>query len=257
MMETAGWPGRGLWTSAASHWVRVRGTLTEAWVETCVKKSYSDKGEEMFVPEKIGDVRVQDGIVTIEAPSVEQASIKALEHDWSLVLRDHGHLIEPGSRYRTRRYCCMDRVESLRLARVDHTPEDKIRHDSMVEPVHVEPNSWALWSDGVITTAIGLPKIAQVRGLSESVARTISYCKGSDSPASADVYARLVKAGEITETVMWSRGRRGCYAGPQVLRLDLKNTGETLYVATAGYGDGYLYDVTEEFPLDFVNSYTI
>ncbi|MEM8503371.1 MAG: hypothetical protein AAF716_09490 [Cyanobacteria bacterium P01_D01_bin.1] len=59
-------------------------------------------------------------------------------------------------RYITGRYVAIDWTDAVRLAQLDNTALEEIRHRQNVELLH-RTDWWAWWSDERLTTAIGLP----------------------------------------------------------------------------------------------------
>lgn len=68
-------------------------------------------------------------------------------------------------RYMTRRYVATCWADALRLAQLDSTALEDIKHSQDVELRH-RTDWWALWSDNRLTTAIGLPEALHPNGLS-------------------------------------------------------------------------------------------
>ena len=56
-------------------------------------------------------------------------------------------------------------VDALRLARIDGTAPEDIKHSQDLE-LRYRTEWWALWSDDLLTTAIGLPEALRPDGLS-------------------------------------------------------------------------------------------
>ena len=69
------------------------------------------------------------------------------------------------ARYQTRNYVAISWVDATRMARIDETPLDDIREFPDARLLH-RTEWWAYWSDGQLTTAIGLPEEWQVQNLS-------------------------------------------------------------------------------------------
>lgn len=68
-------------------------------------------------------------------------------------------------RYITRRYVATCWADALRLARLDGTAPEDIRHSQDLD-LRYRTDWWALWSDHHLTTAIGLPEGLCPDGLS-------------------------------------------------------------------------------------------
>ncbi|MEM9217091.1 MAG: hypothetical protein AAGD25_22445 [Cyanobacteria bacterium P01_F01_bin.150] len=69
------------------------------------------------------------------------------------------------ARYQTRRYVAISWVDATRLARIDGTPLDDVLEFPDARLLH-PTEWWAYWSDGQLTTAIGLSEEWQVQNLS-------------------------------------------------------------------------------------------
>lgn len=65
----------------------------------------------------------------------------------------------------TGRYVAVDWAEAIRLAQLDGTAVGDIRCQQDIELLH-RTDWWAIWSDGRLTTAIGLPEDLCPEGLS-------------------------------------------------------------------------------------------
>lgn len=72
----------------------------------------------------------------------------------------------------TRRYVATCWVDALRLAQLDSTALENIKHTSGLE-LRYRTDWWALWSDNRLTTAIGLPEDFRPNGLSADAASLI------------------------------------------------------------------------------------
>lgn len=154
------------------------------------------------------------------------------------------------NRYKTRWYVTTDEDEALRLARVDGTPAEEIEVAENVHPVHVESEyaDWALWSDGVFTTAIGLPKsMKSVQLLSPDAASIITNSRGSDTPATRDTLLFVSKIDRIVRQVPWGKApSRAPYASLEVDEVVARmKSGERkkFYIISMGYPEGYYYEI--------------
>jgi hypothetical protein len=150
------------------------------------------------------------------------------------------------TRYLTRHYVCPDREAAFFLAEQDGTPADEVEVAEGVDVVHLQ-DSWAYWSDGCVTTRIGLRIPKPPRGLPEVVASMVTNAWGSDSGMPEGGWSTLTEIDEILETEDLFAGRpRGHYAAPRLerYRARYKNGSEKdFYVFTAGYFEGYLYEL--------------
>jgi hypothetical protein len=99
-------------------------------------------------------------------------------------------------RYLTRRYVALRWVEATRLASLDHTPLAAIRYAATAELLH-RTEWWAWWSDGLLTTAIGLPESLNPQGLSPDAVELISDVWASESPQPECGWAMLAQVQHV------------------------------------------------------------
>jgi len=239
-------PGKGFGTNG-SYQVRVHGEA----VETAAPYD-SGRGEDTpWVPQVIGSAHVDDaGEVSIDCHSIEAASRDALAVDHRRLLRDLG-LVRPetGRRYLTRRYATLDRAEAERLAAIDGTPVTAIVVAD-AEPVAAS-GSWAWWSDGRLTTAIGLPRWTErLDGLSADARKLIGLAYGSDSGCPSVGWSALASVAEIVSTNTIETGPpTGVYARAKVETMTVRLTDGTVVkwlVNSSGHYEGYAYEIKPE-----------
>lgn len=87
-------------------------------------------------------------------------------------------------RYLTKHNASLDRSSAERFAEIEGTAFSKIRYSPDVELLHIYKKIgfwWALWSDGIITTANGLPKDLNVTSISADAETIIAAALESDS----------------------------------------------------------------------------
>jgi hypothetical protein len=154
-------------------------------------------------------------------------------------------------RYLTRRYVAVDGDEAVRLARLDQTPIEEIRYSAEAELVH-RTEWWAWWSDGLLTTAIGLPEPLQPQGLSADAAELITDVWNSDSPQPQCGWQMLAQVQRVLHREILSIGEpRGSLRPATWERLTVE-FGEAqqgmLYRFWLGYESGYLCEVTTNPP---------
>ena len=154
------------------------------------------------------------------------------------------------TRYLTDWYAATDLAEAQRLAKIDGCKQISTMPD--VSVLHCT-GSWALWSDGHITTSIGLPEsVRGARHLSDDAVNLISSCCGSDSGRPDVGWALLIRVARLAEqTLLAQGGARGVYASLRVSRLSLEltdGTKDTIYEITEGYPEGYGYELVRELP---------
>lgn len=245
MVETIGIPAHGYGTRDARDYMRVRGDTNGALVETAPSYSYESVdwvGE--LVPVAVS---VLDGKVTISASEdlISDVSRRCLESMFRAALRDAGLVIpERGKRYVAGPYVALDRAEAERLAAINRNPI--VVSDADI--LHCTPE-WCFWSDGKFTTSCGLPAWAKkVRSLAPAAVDLITSAYGSDSgqPTKVGGYKALAEVTSYTETRIDTGPSRGYYAPAKVDRLDLTlldGSVRTIYRYTAGYCEGYAYEL--------------
>lgn len=149
-------------------------------------------------------------------------------------------------RYRTQRYVAIDEAEALRLAGIDKTPVDKIERTE-ASPVHVKSSDWVLWSDGRITTAIGLPQNCRPQSLTADAADLISSVRGSDSPAPAFGWGPLTQVDKVVgKRLVEAGGARGAYAAETVQQWTVRMLDGSVvewWLYTVGYFEGYAFEL--------------
>jgi hypothetical protein len=149
------------------------------------------------------------------------------------------------NRYLTRWYVATDKTEALRNAEIDHTPVDEIAVAENVDPVHVTGN-WIFWSDGKFTTGIGA-RLPRGGSLTRDAEQLINNVRGSDSGTVEGGLALLTRVKEIlSEEEIETGPSRGVYAAERITRLRVRwidDTESDLFIHTAGYFEGYAYDV--------------
>ena len=236
-------------THEARDWVRVVGNVTDAHIETADPSLHRQDNSD-FEPHSVaGSVSVdaKTGITRIESPHISEKTARSLEFDYRRALLD-SRLIEPeqSTRYRIGGdYVALDRISAERLANIRGV---SVKVESGVEIVH-STDRWAFWSDGIVTTAIGLPKWAcAVKTLSTDAERIYSLYRSSDS---CELYVGRDGVFSVAtivseETVSVEIGGSAIYAPPRVkkMRVKLTNGSEAdWWLHTEGYPEGYSYDL--------------
>ena len=121
-----------------------------------------------------------------------------------------------------------------------------------VELTH-RARSWALWSDGRLTTDIGLGD-ERATSLSADAVTLISTWRGSDSgkPQIRGGVATLIAVAKVAKRVLSAEpARHGGFQGQKVTQLLLTltdGTTRTIYSTEVGYSEGYIYDLTDDRP---------
>lgn len=254
-VTTHGVPSRsiGYREAAESLHYRIRGDAKTAVIETAPSFWPIDKSANWTYEPVEGTVTIDDlGEVTVSSPLLEDASARSLAADYRRALRDEGLVqLEQGKRYKVGwHYVCLDRIEANRLAEINKTQNEITVADAT--PVHAE-NSWVLWSDGYITTSIGLPAWARkIKALSKDAAQLVSLVWGADSGRPGCGYKTLLDVDRIeNEEVIEVGPHAGVYHRATIDRLDCRmkdGSLKSLYRYTAGYPEGYacLIESSEE-----------
>lgn len=154
---------------------------------------------------------------------------------------------EPLTRYETSWYVSILPAEAQQDAEIDHTPPEKIRVTEGIRLIH-NTGSWALWSDHRITTAIGL-KIPSGGPLTKDAESLISTVRGADGgsvhlPGGIWALTQIQQTRHLRDFAVGPN--RGLYARERIEELAvewLNGTTSRLYVTTAGYFEGYAYDI--------------
>jgi hypothetical protein len=154
-------------------------------------------------------------------------------------------------RYLTKRYVAVDWDEAVRLARLDQTPIQEIRYAAEAELIH-RTEWWAWWSDGLLTTAIGLSEFLNPQGLSADAVELISSVWASNSPQPECGWSLLA---QVRQILTLERGSVAASyptdnsSGWEHLIVELCD-GQyvTLYRLYVGDEDGYLCQIRTEPP---------
>jgi len=154
-------------------------------------------------------------------------------------------------RYQTRRYVAVSWAEARRLAQLDGTPFDEIRHVADVELIH-RTDWWAWWSDERLTTAIGVPEDLRPSGLSADAEELITDAWASDSASPQCGWAVLVQIQRIVNQELISvslQVERNRLITWERLTITFQDGQQSvLYRVWTGYEDGYLFDIRIELP---------
>lgn len=252
-VTTSATPAKGIMTHEARDWVRIQGNATEARLETAPPPSPDSREHAQRLDEWVSqpiDARIEIselGDVSIESDYLEPASGKAIASKFRLALRDSG-LVRPevGKRYLvSHSYVALDRHEAERLLKVQGN--GKIQVDE-VDLVHAQ-NGWAVWSDGRVTTGIGLPAWTRsIKGLSDAAAGMVSAIRGSDSGSPSVGWKAVLNVEQIIEetTELLGPGSGGHYAKPRAIRTVVALKGGekvTWWIYTEGYSEGYAFEI--------------
>lgn len=154
-------------------------------------------------------------------------------------------------RYLTRRYVAVSWDEAVRLARLDQTPIEDIRYSAEAELIH-RTEWWAWWSDGLLTSAIGLPESLNPQGLFPDAVELISSVWASNSPQPECGWSllaqvrRILASERISVEMDYTTGN-----SPRWERLSIElcdGQHSTLYRLYVGDVDGYLCEIRTDPP---------
>ncbi len=151
------------------------------------------------------------------------------------------------TRYLTFSYVAVNLDECKRHAGLDRTHPDKIRITPNVGILHYA-GTWMLWDDGKFTTGIGIAlPLAGI--LTRAALDVIGTVRGADAGAvnlDGGTLALTKLDAILSEDMLHSGPSRGHYAAEKIERLRVRwldGTEGELYVVTAGYFEGYRYDI--------------
>ena len=155
---------------------------------------------------------------------------------------------EESGRFITKWYVTTTEKEATRLAEIDHTPIGDIEKTPGVKPTCV--NGWSYWNDGIFvskTFAGDKPKEVDCP-IVKSAQSIISLSHGSDIGfPSSGILHLLVTAKNVKEIKEEYIGD-----GKQITEYEV-DTGsekkEKLFAASAGGGDGYMFEVERTLAL--------
>lgn len=153
-------------------------------------------------------------------------------------------------RYLTRRYVALSWAEATRLASLDLTPLEAIRYSVTAELIH-RTEWWAWWSDGLLTTAIGLPEFLNPQGLSPDAVELITDVWASDSPQPECGWPLLAQIQRILNIELVLRSSQGNERLLPLERLtvELGNGQQSvLYRVSIRSGEGYSCQISTELP---------
>lgn len=151
------------------------------------------------------------------------------------------------TRYITFSYVSLDLDECKRHATLDHTHPDKIRITPNVGILHYA-GTWMLWDDGKITTGIGisLPHAGILTPAARGLISTVRGADGGGVNLPGGILALTKIDTVLEETAVTVGASRGHYAAERIERLRVRwldGTESDLYAVTAGYFEGYRYDL--------------
>lgn len=169
-----------------------------------------------------------------------------------------------GIRYLTRMYAAVSLGEAQRLAAIDSMPFEKVQQTHNVELLHVHHTElWAWWSDGVLTTGLGLKPELCANVLSADAEDLIhTACLGVClSPACG--WQKLAQVKRILKQEKLAIGPQRPNHKPETLtRLAVENVnGERselyTFFSAEGIEDYFDYQVTTELPFERIKASTI
>jgi hypothetical protein len=151
------------------------------------------------------------------------------------------------TRYITFSYVSLDLDECKRHAVIDGTHPDKIKITPDVSILHYAGN-WMLWSDGKITTGIGI-SLPHAGILTPAARKLITTVREADAGAvnlPGGMFALTKLDAVLAENEVERGASRGVYAAERIEHMRVRwldGTEGDLYAVTAGYFEGYRYDI--------------
>ena len=153
------------------------------------------------------------------------------------------------ARYQTRNYVAISWVDATRMARIDETPLDDIREFPDARLLH-RTEWWAYWSDGQLTTAIGLPEQWELRSLSVAAESLIWQVWMSKSRSPQCGWAALADVQAVISCTLEqiSLHQSSDPITIEKLVLEFRNGQQgTLYQRIQRYSDGYCCEIVREW----------
>ena len=161
------------------------------------------------------------------------------------------------ARYQTRKYVAISWVDATRMARIDETPLDDIREFPDARLLH-RTEWWAYWSDGQLTTAIGLPEQWELRSLSVAAESLIWQvwmsksrwlaCASHVSPQCG--WATLADVQDVISCTLEQISLHQS-SDPIIIEqlvVEFRNGQQgTLYQRIQRYSDGYSWEIAREW----------
>ena len=144
-------------------------------------------------------------------------------------------------------YVTVNESDVARLAGIFNTPPNQVQITRDLKILH-RTCTWIFWSDGRFTTSIGCT-LPSGGSLSPDAIALISAIRDSDGsgcnlPGGLQKLAQVAKI--LSEEDVMTGPSRGHYASERIQRISIEwNDGTTgeLFVHTAGYFEGYLFDI--------------
>lgn len=151
------------------------------------------------------------------------------------------------TRYLTHRHCTIAREHLEELAKRDGTSLDDIKITPDVQVLY-NNSAWMLWSDDKITTAHGA-NLPPGGSLPPAAVELIGVVRESDSgivnlPGGVVALTRVQEV--LSEDTVYSGASRGHYSRERIEHMRVRWTDGTegdLYAVTAGYFEGFQYDI--------------
>ena len=169
-----------------------------------------------------------------------------------------------GIRYLTRMYAAVTLDEAKRLAAIDSMPFNKVKQTHNVELLHVHHTElWAWWSDGILTTGLGLKPELCPNVLSLDAEELIHTTCLSISLCPACGWHKLARIKRILKQERLAVGpKRGNYKPEFLTRLAVENVNVEhgklyIFFSAEGIEDHFDYQVTTDFPFERIKASTI
>lgn len=151
------------------------------------------------------------------------------------------------TRYLTFSYVAVDLEECKRHAGIDKTRPDKIHIAPNVGILHYA-DTWMLWDDGKFTTGIGihLPLAGSLTKAAQALIATVRGADGGGVELPGGMLALTKLDAILSEAHVEIGPSRGHYAAEKIEHLHVRwldGSEGDLYAVTAGYFEGYRYDI--------------
>jgi hypothetical protein len=153
-------------------------------------------------------------------------------------------------RYLTRHYVSVAWDEAVRLAGLDQTPIGEIRYAAEADLIH-RTEWWAWWSDGLLTTALGLPESLHPQGLSLDAVELITDVWESNSLAPECGWSLLAQVQRILDVELVLRSSQGAEHSLlwEQMMVELGNgQQQVLYRSWVRSDEGYSCRICTELP---------
>lgn len=168
------------------------------------------------------------------------------------------------TRYLTNRFATVSLSAARRLTEIDGIPFERVQQTSNVKLLHVHHSEiWAWWSDGRLSTGLGLDPLSSPNLLSADAVKLIHKVCLSVCSQPACGWGRLAEIQSVRQCQQLAVGPiKGNYKPERLMRLEVeKVSGERVYLYTffsvEGLGEYFSYEVSTSLPVARLKSSTI